>query len=566
MKFQILFIITVGLLATIVTSQSPASSRLPRVDSPDNACDWQSWNPQGVDPYAALDGNTDGLGNETTDQSFFNPGTVIFNGLVANSVTLTSNITYVNSNPGSSTITTNSSVTSPVFCSPSVPLSTLAMDPTLSQTNLGSLGTPSLAATAVEIYEWVNPNAVSASMGANTQSLTPDAALKIWSLPISATMPTGGLELEMQAWCTNNYAGAASNSTASFTWNGNIYTAACSSFYTSYNTAGTGPDLLLNSSGVLVGYVDPTTFNAVMTSSVPGWQAVLVTSTALAVSPSTAPMTTLVTMQAAVAGLPGSVVTPTGSVTFYSGSTSLGMAPLISGFASLPYTVSLPVGGPYNITAKYSGDSNYTKSTSNSAPLTVIHAPAVTMTQTSIGATVAPGQAATDGITLTPQNGFDQTMALTCSGLPSGAACTFNPASVQVNGTAATSMLTITTTAPIAMNSRGWPQNPLVPGSLLLAGIGLPIALRRRRQFAYSRHCGLLILFIIGTLAISGCGGGGGSSSAGIAGSSASSSSSSSGGSSSGGTAGTAAGTYSVTITATAGSITKSVTYVLTVS
>jgi len=64
--------------------------------------------------------------------------------------------------------------------------------------------------------------------------------------------------------------------------------------------------------------------------------------------------------------------------------------------------------------------------------------------------TASPGQSATTTLTLMPQNGFSGDVTLTCSGLPSGATCDFSPATVTVNGAAATSTLTISTTAATA--------------------------------------------------------------------------------------------------------------------
>ena len=68
-----------------------------------------------------------------------------------------------------------------------------------------------------------------------------------------------------------------------------------------------------------------------------------------------------VTFTATVAPLSGRG-TPTGSVTFYAGSTALGTATLSSKKASLK-TTSVPVGSQA-ITAVYSGDTNYTLGTS----------------------------------------------------------------------------------------------------------------------------------------------------------------------------------------------------------
>ena len=57
------------------------------------------------------------------------------------------------------------------------------------------------------------------------------------------------------------------------------------------------------------------------------------------------------------------VQSPTGTITFTSGSTVLGTASLNSGLAGIPFN-SVPVGA-YSLTAQYPGDENYTGSTSN---------------------------------------------------------------------------------------------------------------------------------------------------------------------------------------------------------
>ncbi|MGB8539665.1 MAG: VCBS repeat-containing protein [Acidobacteriaceae bacterium] len=63
--------------------------------------------------------------------------------------------------------------------------------------------------------------------------------------------------------------------------------------------------------------------------------------------------------------------------------------------------------------------------------------------------TVTPGNSATATIGLKPNFGFNQTVTLACSGLPSGTTCAFNPASVP-GGTAASSSLTISTAGSTA--------------------------------------------------------------------------------------------------------------------
>jgi hypothetical protein len=178
--------------------------------------------------------------------------------------------------------------------------------------------------------------------------------------------------------------------------------------------------------------------------------------------------------------------------------------------------------------------------------------PSFALTASSAAATVTPGQSATATLTLTPSGGFDASVAFSCSGLPSGAACAFSPTTVTVNGSAVTDTLTISTTAATASLLAPWAK-----GGVVLAGILLPFAALRRPRLKLveaSRspltRCTALLLC---ALVLGSCGGSGSSSGG--------SSSSSSGGSS-----GTAAGTYQVTITATGGSVTQTVAYTLTVS
>ncbi|MGH9795683.1 MAG: IPT/TIG domain-containing protein, partial [Candidatus Acidiferrales bacterium] len=63
--------------------------------------------------------------------------------------------------------------------------------------------------------------------------------------------------------------------------------------------------------------------------------------------------------------------------------------------------------------------------------------------------TVARGQSGMSTITATPMNGsFGNAITFSCSGLPAQSMCAFNPTSVTPGANAATTQLTITTTAP----------------------------------------------------------------------------------------------------------------------
>lgn len=70
------------------------------------------------------------------------------------------------------------------------------------------------------------------------------------------------------------------------------------------------------------------------------------------------------------------------------------------------------------------------------------------LTATPSGTTVTAGNNATYTITLTPTNGFNQVVLLSCGTLPQDTTCYWNPPAVTMTGTGtATSTLTITTTA-----------------------------------------------------------------------------------------------------------------------
>jgi subtilase family serine protease len=227
--------------------------------------------------------------------------------------------------------------------------------------------------------------------------------------------------------------------------------------------------------------------------------------------------------------------TPTGTVTFSNGGTPLGAPVALSGGkASLNYNTSSLAASIYSIAAAYSGDTNFTASTSSS-PLNVedftIAANPATIT---IG---SPGQQGTSSITITPQGGFNQTVTFSCptSSLPAEATCIFSPSSVTPNGTtAASTTLTIQTTAPSAQLQHSFGRGGfffamLVPGLLGLVMLNG----NRKRNRRGMRLLSLLVILGLSTLWMPACGGG----------------------SSGGGTknAGTPTGTTNVTVSATVG-------------
>jgi hypothetical protein len=117
------------------------------------------------------------------------------------------------------------------------------------------------------------------------------------------------------------------------------------------------------------------------------------TTTAETVSPTTIEVgsTSLITISATVTPTSGSG-TPTGTITFFNGTTQIGQQALSGGAASMQYNASSLTVGTYPITSAYSGDNTFAASTSAPTTLTVVNLPATTTTL-SITATPSASQA-----------------------------------------------------------------------------------------------------------------------------------------------------------------------------
>jgi hypothetical protein len=150
-----------------------------------------------------------------------------------------------------------------------------------------------------------------------------------------------------------------------------------------------------------------------------------------------------VTLKAAVkAASPGSG-TPTGTVTFYDRTTSLGTGTLSGGTATLSTAFSAL--GSHSITAVYGGDTNFTTSTSAALSQKVNQA----------GATVAVASSANPSV-YGQQLTFTVTVSATSpgSGTPTGT-ITFYAGTTQLGtGTLSGGTASLTTTSPLAVGNR----------------------------------------------------------------------------------------------------------------
>jgi hypothetical protein len=322
-------------------------------------------------------------------------------------------------------------------------------------------------------------------------------------------------------------------------------------------TSGSAPDILVGNTVLLNVYGSaPTT----------------TTTPTVTVTPSPSSITTAqsTTVTVAVSGGSGAA-TPTGSVTLSSGTYTSAATTLTSGSAVITVPAGSLAAGTDTLTATYTPDSTsssvYNGATGTGSVTVTAPAPGFALSNGG-NIAVSPGAttANTSTITVTPSGGFTGAVALTCAIAPAAAndpaTCALAPASVTFTGaTAGTSALTLTTTAATtAAVSRAKSDRSrwYAAGGASLTCILLFVVPARRRRLR--TMLGMIVLFACLAVGIVSCGGGGGGGGGGSNGGG--------GGGGGGGTSnpGTSAGTYTVTVTGTAGSTTETTAVTLTVN
>jgi Bacterial Ig-like domain (group 3)/FG-GAP-like repeat len=228
--------------------------------------------------------------------------------------------------------------------------------------------------------------------------------------------------------------------------------------------------------------------------------------------------------------------TPTGNVTFTSGSTTLGTVALSGGSAN--FTTSFNAAGTQAITASYQGDTN---TQASSTSLSQVVNAAFTLAPDGSGnttLTVKAGQTVSAPINITGAAGFSGAVTFACSGLPANASCSFSPATINVSGPAAVPTLLSINTAASSMASQLTPSFGAY--GLTLAGLFLLWPAWRRGSRVWVV---LICAFTFAGLGLSGCSNGSGPAPA----------------------VQTSTGTYNFTVTATSGQVQAQSSYTLVV-
>jgi Bacterial Ig-like domain (group 3)/FG-GAP-like repeat len=169
--------------------------------------------------------------------------------------------------------------------------------------------------------------------------------------------------------------------------------------------------------------------------------AALIGTTTMLTGPSTAAAGASVSFMASVTPASGTK-TPTGTVSFLDGTTSLGTGTL-NASGSATFATSALAAGSHSITASYGGDTSFTSSASSALSINITAAGSFTLAANPAAITVTRGHAGSSVITVTPANGFNQPIQFSCGALPEGIDCAFQPSSVTPNGGPASTTLTI---------------------------------------------------------------------------------------------------------------------------
>lgn len=222
-------------------------------------------------------------------------------------------------------------------------------------------------------------------------------------------------------------------------------------------------------------------------------------------APGSAVLGESVPLQASVTPAGGPGPAPTGTVQFRDGSTVFSIVALDStGSASFTAT-GLQI-GPHALSAYYISNSTYGASNSPVSVLTVYaNAPDIALSLSVDTLNITNGTTSS-AVTLNvnSQSGMAGTLNFSCTGLPTGMSCNFNPAKATISaGGKVSTSFTITTTAP---------QSSAMLSATGIGALPLPFSLwclwgiRKGRRYLYGAMS-LLLLSAVSIGCLVGCGG-----------------------------------------------------------
>ncbi len=361
-----------------------------------------------------------------------------------------------------------------------------------------ALSATQLNATASAAGAFVYTPAAGTVLSPGTQTLnvvfTPTAGGPTTSANVTLVVNKGTLTVTA-ANASRLFGAANPPLTATITGavNGDILTATATTSATTASAIGTYP-IIPSVTGTNVAAYNVTLINGTL-SVLSGTPTVTLTSN----KPSTFVGDTVTF----TATLSGAGATPTGTVEFFNGSTSLGVKTLAAGVATV--STSTLTAGVYNITAVYSGDTAYSTATSAIVVQTIFTSDYSIVVNPTV-LTIIRGGSGTATFTVTPIGNFHDTITFACNSLPTYATCTFAPPTLTPNGGPVSTTLTIKTSAATTAHlDTTAPWQRTGSGVALATMIGLLFTFRRRRSLP--KLLLLLLLSLSALTAITGCGG-----------------------------------------------------------
>jgi hypothetical protein len=233
-----------------------------------------------------------------------------------------------------------------------------------------------------------------------------------------------------------------------------------------------------------------------------------------------------------------------GPMTSINGTETYSQATDSNGNVVLQASMTFVPAANVEVGASYGGDANYPSAGGGGLSEVTVTGSDFALIPMQNSITLSPGQQSGFSIFVQGQSNYNGTInfsSASCSGLPAESSCVFGPASMTGAGY---TNLSVTTMAPHSAAQRRLSLGWIVTVSLPLGGILLiPSRLRRKRLIALITLSFLVIIIVS-------CGGGSGSSSGGGGGYT---------------DPGTPPGNYTVTVTATSGSLSHSFNFTLMV-